>query len=126
MGTGEIYSAVEKVEEVQDSLVVGIETEGGGYYMPIFVVLREGITLDDTIRMKIKGAIRKELSPRHVPDEIIQVGGIPKTLNGKKLEIPVKRILLTGKVEGAVSIDSVANPQTLEEYVKLSRNRVPR
>lgn len=126
MGTGEIYSAVEKVEEVQDSLVVGIETEGGGYYMPIFVVLREGITLDDTIRMKIKGAIRKELSPRHVPDEIIQVGGIPRTLNGKKLEIPVKKILISGKVEGAVSIDSVANPQTLEEYVKLSRNRVPR
>ncbi|MHB8396002.1 MAG: acetoacetate--CoA ligase [Thermoplasmataceae archaeon] len=126
MGTGEIYSAVENVEEVQDSLVVGIETEGGGYYMPIFVVLREGITLDDTIRMKIKGAIRKELSPRHVPDEIIQVGGIPKTLNGKKLEIPVKRILLTGKVEGAVSIDSVANPHTLEEYIEISRNRMPR
>jgi acetoacetyl-CoA synthetase len=120
MGTSEIYSAVEKVEDVQDSLVVDVPREGGSSYMPLFVVLEEGAELDDGLKGKIKESIRENTSPRHVPNEIFAVPEIPKTLNGKKLEVPVKKILSGTPPEQAASKDSLSNPESLERFAELA------
>jgi len=110
MGTSEIYSAVDKVEEVQDSLVVDVPREGGSSFMPLFVVLGEGAELDEDLKGRIEQSIRENTSPRHVPNEIFEVPEIPTTLNGKKLEVPVKKILSGTPPEQAASKDSLSNP----------------
>jgi acetoacetyl-CoA synthetase len=120
MGTSEIYSAVESVEEVQDSLVVDIHKQSGEAYMPLFVVLEEGAGLDDDLKKKIKGAIRERTSPRHVPNEIFAVPDIPRTLNGKKLEVPVKKILSGTPPDEAASRDSLSNPDSLDRFAELA------
>ena len=121
MGTSEIYSAVDKVEEVADSLVVDVPKGGGSSFMPLFVVLQEGVDLDDDLQNRIKGSIRENTSPRHVPNEIFAVPDIPKTLNGKKLEVPVKKILSGIPPEKAASKESLSNPESLDRFVELSR-----
>ncbi len=121
MGTSEIYRAVESVPEVADSLVVDIQQPDGSAFMPLFVVLREDAELDDELKNKIKAAIRDTTSPRHVPNEILAVEDVPRTLNGKKLEVPVKKILSGTPPEKAASRDSLANPQTLDRYAELAR-----
>ena len=120
MGTSEIYSAVELVEEVEDSLVVDVPREGGSSYMPLFVVLEEGVELDDDLKAQIKHSIRENTSPRHVPNEIFAVPEIPKTLNGKKLEVPVKKILSGTPPEQAASKDSLSNPESLDHFAELA------
>jgi acetoacetyl-CoA synthetase len=120
MGTSEIYSAVEKVEEVADSLVVDVPREGGSSYMPLFVVLKEDAELDDDLKAQIKRSIRENCSPRHVPNEIYTVPEIPKTLNGKKLEVPVKKILSGTPPEKAASKDSLSNPESLDRFAELA------
>jgi acetoacetyl-CoA synthetase len=120
MGTSEIYRAVESVPEVLDSLVIDLEGLGGASYMPLFVVLREGLELDEALTKKIKGAIRSALSPRHVPDEIFAIPDIPRTLSGKKLEVPVKKILTGVPVERAANPDSLKNPELLPYFVALA------
>ena len=120
MGSSEIYAAVESMDEILDSLVVGLETPGNGYYMPLFVVLGESLTLDDNLKNKVKQKIRDSLSPRHVPDEIHDILEVPQTLNGKKLEVPVKKILMGIPVEKAVNLDSMHNPETINYFVELS------
>jgi acetoacetyl-CoA synthetase len=120
MGTSEIYSAVERVEEVQDSLVVDVPREGGSSYMPLFVVLKEGAELDEELKAQIKQSIRENTSPRHVPNEVFAVPGIPKTLNGKKLEVPVKKILSGTPPEQAASKDSLSNPESLDTFAELA------
>jgi acetoacetyl-CoA synthetase len=120
MGTSEIYSAVESVEEVTDSLVVDIHRPGGEAFMPLFVVLREGADLDDNLKKKVKGAIRERTSPRHVPNEIVAVPDIPRTLNGKKLEVPVKKILAGTPPDQAASRDSLSNPDSLDRFAELA------
>lgn len=117
MGTSEIYSAVEALPEVLDSLVVDLEYLGKGSYMPLFVVLRSGGTLDDALRARIAGAIRSALSPRFVPDEIVQVAEVPRTLSGKKQELPIKKLLLGQPLEKVVNRDAMANPGCLGWYV---------
>ncbi len=124
IGTGELYRAVENMDEIIDSLVIGIDIEGGVYYMPMFVVLRNGITLNSELRKRIEEKIRNELSPRHVPDDIIQVTEIPKTLTGKKLEIPVKRILSGVSPSKAVNPGSVANMDALNDLIERGRNAI--
>ena len=121
MGTSEIYSAVDKVEEVADSLVVDVPKGGGSSFMLLFVVLQEGVDLDDDLQNRIKGSIRENTSPRHVPNEIFAVPDIPKTLNGKKLEVPVKKILSGIPPEKAASKESLSNPESLDRFVELSR-----
>jgi acetoacetyl-CoA synthetase len=121
MGTSEIYSAVDKLEEVADSLVVDVPREGGGSFMPLFVVLQEGVEFDDDLKNTIKGTIKENTSPRHVPNEIFAVPEIPKTLNGKKLEVPVKKILSGTPPEEAASKESLSNPESLDHYVELAR-----
>jgi acetoacetyl-CoA synthetase len=120
MGSSEIYAVVESMDEILDSLVVGLETPDHGYYMPLFVVYREGLTLDDALKNKIKQKIRDSLSPRHVPDEIHGILEVPQTLNGKKLEVPVKKILMGIPVEKAVNLDSMHNPESINHFVELS------
>lgn len=119
MGSSEIYSAVESLEEVADSLIVGYEMPDDRYYMPLFVVLRKGLMLDEALKKKIKEKIRSTLTPRHVPDAIYAVPDIPKTLNNKKLEVPVKKILMGVPVEKAVSLDSVGNPASIDTFKAL-------
>jgi acetoacetyl-CoA synthetase len=116
IGSSEIYRAVEALPEVLDSLVVGVETAGGGYRMPLFVVLREGVDLDEALRERIRRQIRSSFTPRHVPDEIVQAPAVPRTLSGKKLEVPIKRLLLGERLERVVNPGSVANPEVLEFF----------
>jgi acetoacetyl-CoA synthetase len=119
MGTSEIYRAVQTVPEVVDSLVVDVPRPGTEGWMPLFVVLREGTELDDELRDEIKRRIREQCSPRHVPNEIFQIEEVPRTLSGKVLEVPVKRILTGTAPEQAASRDSLANPASLDYFVSL-------
>ncbi len=119
MGTSEIYRAVAQVPEVVQSLVVDLTLKGQDY-MPLFVVLKEGVTLDDALQARIKRTIREALSPRHVPNQIFAVPDVPRTLSGKILEVPVKKILMGMAVEKAANLDSLSNPQTLDYFVQLA------
>jgi acetoacetyl-CoA synthetase len=119
MGTSEIYRAVLALDEVVDALVVDVPREGGEAWMPLFVVLREGGSLDDSLVSQIRRRIREDCSPRHVPDEIRQIDEVPRTLSGKVLEVPVKRILMGTPPEEAASRESLANPEALDFFVRL-------
>jgi len=123
MGTSEIYSAVESLPEVLDSLVVDLEYLGRESCMPLFVVLRSGATLDDALRERINAAIRSSLSPRFVPDEIIQVAEVPRTLSGKKQELPIKKLLLGQSIDKVVNRDAMANPGCLPWYMEFAARR---
>ena len=123
MGTSEIYSAVESLPEVLDSLVVDLEYLGRDSYMPLFVVLRPGSTLDDAVRARINGAVRTALSPRFVPDDIFAVAEVPRTLSGKKQELPIKKLLLGQPIEKVVNKDAMANPGCLDWYVAFAAER---
>jgi acetoacetyl-CoA synthetase len=123
IGSSEIYRAVEAVPGVADSLVVGVEQAGGGYWMPLFVVLAEGVVLDDALRDRIRHALRTSFTPRHVPDEIIQVAAVPRTLNGKKVEVPVKSILSGARAEHVVNAGALANPEALGFFEELAAQR---
>lgn len=120
MGTAEIYRAVNRVEEVEDSLVVDIQKGDGEEIMPLFVVLAEGVELDEDLEDRIKKSIRDNASPRHVPNEILAVHDVPRTLNGKKLEVPVKKILSGKSPDEAASRDSLSNPESLDEFAELA------
>jgi acetoacetyl-CoA synthetase len=125
MGSAEIYNAVEGMPEVRDCLVVGVEQDDGGYWMPLFVALADGVELGDELRSRIAAAIRQHASPRHVPDDILAVPGIPRTLTGKRLEIPIKRILLGAAPGDAVQQSSIDRPDLLDAFVAYRRSRVP-
>ncbi|WP_019451213.1 acetoacetate--CoA ligase [Cupriavidus sp. BIS7] len=116
MGTSELYRVVEELPEVLDSMVVDLEYLGRESYMPLFVVLREGVTLDDALRETLRARIRTALSSRHVPNEILQVHGVPRTLSGKKMEVPIKKLLLGHAPEKIANRDAMANPECLDWY----------
>ncbi len=118
MGTAEIYRAVLALDDITDALVVDIPREGEENFMPLFVVLREGAELDEALSKAIKARIREDCSPRHVPNEIVTVAEVPRTLSGKVLELPVKRILQGTDPEKAASRDSLANPKALDFFVE--------
>jgi acetoacetyl-CoA synthetase len=120
MGTSEIYRAVLAVPEVVDALVVDLPREGTDGWMPLFVVLREGDTLGDELAASIRRRVREDCSPRHVPNEIRQIEAVPRTLSGKVLEVPVKRILTGTPPEEAASRESLANPEALDYFVQLA------
>jgi acetoacetyl-CoA synthetase len=124
MGTSELYSAVEALPEVLDALVVDLEYLGRESYMPLFVVLRPGVPLDDAMKGKINGAIKAALSPRFVPDEIFEVAEIPRTLSGKKQELPIKKLLLGQPLDKVVNKDAMANPGCLDWYVAFAQRRI--
>ncbi|MEA2186540.1 MAG: acetoacetyl-CoA synthetase [Solirubrobacteraceae bacterium] len=123
MGTSEIYRAVLALEEIVDALVVDVPRSGEESWMALFVVLRDGATLDDELRSSIARRIREDCSPRHVPDEMFAIAEVPRTLSGKVLEVPVKRILAGTPPEQAASRDSLANPAALDWFVQLAARR---
>lgn len=117
MGTSELYRAVEEIPEVLDSLVVDLEYLGRESYMPLFVVLRDGCELTADLKAKITARIRSALSARHVPNEIFQVGEIPRTLSGKKLELPIKKLLLGQPLDRVLNLDAVKSKESLDYFV---------
>ncbi|MGH2973940.1 MAG: acetoacetate--CoA ligase [Solirubrobacterales bacterium] len=122
MGTSEIYRAVLGLDEIVDALVVDVPRPGTEGWMPLFVVLREGAELDDDLRREIARRVRSQCSPRHVPDEVFTIAEVPRTLSGKVLEVPVKRILMGTPPEKAASRDSLANPAALDWFVEFAGN----
>ncbi len=122
MGTSEIYRAVLGLEQVLDALVVDVPRPGTEGWMPLFVVLREGAELDQDLRTQIARRIRERCSPRHVPDQVFEIAEVPRTLSGKVLEVPVKRILMGTPAEQAASRDSLANPAALDYFVALAEH----
>ena len=120
MGTAEIYRAVNEVPQVQDSLIVDVQREEGESVMPLFVVLEEGAELTDDLEKEISTSIRENCSPRHVPNYIYEIKEIPQTLNGKKLEVPVKKILAGKPADQAASKDSLSNPDSLDYFENLA------
>lgn len=126
MGSSDIYHVVEQLDEIAEALVVGVERPGGDYWMPLFVVLDPGHELDDALAGTIRRAIREGASPRHVPDEIIAVPAIPHTRTGKKLEIPVKRILQGGDPSQVMEAGAVDNPDALRWFAACqTRTSIP-
>jgi acetoacetyl-CoA synthetase len=123
MGSADIYEVVERLPEIRESLVIGIELPDGGYWMPLFVQLAEGAVLDDALRDRVRAAIRAQLSPRHVPDEIIVAPGVPHTLTGKRIEVPVKRLLQGAPLDNAVNPGSVDDLEVLRFYERLAAER---
>ncbi|MGY1815516.1 acetoacetate--CoA ligase [Blastococcus sp. SYSU D00820] len=120
LGSADIYEVVEQLPGIREALVIGVDLADGGYWMPLFVVLDDGRTLDEAFRSEIAGAIRRETSPRHVPDEILQVPAIPHTRTGKKLEVPIKRILQGARPDQALSLDAVDDPTALDAFTGLT------
>jgi len=123
MGTAELYRAVEALPEVLDSLVVDLEYLGRESWMPLFVVLREGLVLDEALTKRLKAVIRDALSARHVPNEIFQVRAIPRTLSGKKMELPVKKLLMGEPAAKVLNADAMANADSVPWFVEFARRR---
>ena len=123
MGTAELYRAVEAQPEVLDSLVVDLEYLGRESYMPLFVVLREGLVLDAALDRRLRDAIKAGLSARHVPNEIFQVAAIPRTLSGKKMELPVKKLMMGAELAQVLNRDAMANADSIDWFVDFARRR---
>jgi acetoacetyl-CoA synthetase len=121
IGTSEIYRSVEKLPEIKDSLIINLEREGGDSFMPLFVTLKEGFQLDDNLQKRIAAQLRADYSPRHVPDVILQVPDIPYTISGKKLELPVKKLLMGKSLDTSVNMGSVRNPSAFDYFIALQQ-----
>ncbi|OBG15820.1 acetoacetate-CoA ligase [Mycolicibacterium celeriflavum] len=121
MGSADIYQAVERLPEVAEALIIGVDQADGGYWMPLFVVLADDAELTDDLRDRIKGTIREEVSPRHVPDEIIAAPGVPHTRTGKKLEVPIKKLFQGADAAKVVERSAVDDPDLLDWYVTQKR-----
>jgi acetoacetyl-CoA synthetase len=121
IGTAEIYRSLGTLPQIDDSLIVNLDLPHGKFFMPLFVKLRDGLTLDAALGEQIRATLRREYSPRHVPDKIYQVVSIPYTLTGKKMEVPVRKILMGVAPEKAANRDAVANPQALDFFVEYAR-----
>jgi acetoacetyl-CoA synthetase len=125
MGSADIYEAVEQIPEITEALVIGIDQPDGGYWMPLFVTLADGVELDDALRARIRDAVRTHASPRHVPDEVFAAPGIPHTRTGKKLEVPVKRLLQGGVTGAAFDAGSVDDPGLIDWYLQIGADHRP-
>ena len=122
IGTSEVYRGVELVDAVADSLAVSIELPGGGHYLPLFVQLKPGLVLDADIMAAINRSLRTHFSPRHVPDAIFQIAEVPYTLTGKKMETPVKKILMGLPADKAANRDAMKNPASLDYFLAFAAN----
>ncbi|HEU5383104.1 MAG TPA: acetoacetate--CoA ligase [Ktedonobacteraceae bacterium] len=121
MGSSEIYRIVEDMPEILDSLIIGLERSGGNYYLPLFVVIRPGVELDEELQNRIRTQLRTNLTPHHVPDEIVAIAEVPRTLSGKKLEVPIKKVFLGVPLEKAISIGALGNPDSMQFFVEFAR-----
>jgi len=117
IGTAEIYRALAALDEIEDALIVNLDLPHNAFFMPLFVKLRAGVELDADLEKRINTLLRKEYTPRHVPDRIIAVPSIPATLTGKKMEVPVRKILMGVAPEKAVNRNAMANPQALDFFI---------
>ena len=125
IGTSEIYSAIEALPEIRDSLVIGLELPDGGYYMPLFVVLADGTSLDADLERRIKSTVRTQFSARHVPDTVLAVPAIPRTLSDKKMEVPVKRLFMGVSVERVANAGATRSPEAIHYFADLARRISP-
>jgi acetoacetyl-CoA synthetase len=123
MGTADIYAAVESVPAVLDCVVLGVEQPDGGYWMPLFVQLAPGEELTDELRAQLRAVIREQASPRHVPDEIIAVPGVPHTRTGKRLEVPLKKLFQGVDPAKAVNVGAVDDAALVDHYIQLAKDR---
>lgn len=123
IGTSEIYSAADKVTEIKDSLIICIEKQGGEFWMPLFVTLKDSYTLTDDLKKKINDTIRSNYTPRHVPDEIIVVPDIPYTISGKKTETPVKKIMMGKDPSSILNTGALRNPTSLNFFIELAKSK---
>jgi acetoacetyl-CoA synthetase len=123
IGTAEIYRAVVNVPGVEDGLIVNLDLPGGKFFMPLFVKLREGVTLTPELDKAIRDQLRREYTPRHVPDKIYAVPGIPYTISGKRMEVPVRRILAGYPLAKAANRDAMSNPQSLDWFIEYQRTQ---
>jgi acetoacetyl-CoA synthetase len=123
IGTAEVYRALIEVPEIEDSLIVNLDLPGGGFFMPLFVKLKDGLRLDETLEEKVRACMRKAYSARHIPDRIYQVSAIPYTLTGKKMEVPVRRILTGVPVEKAANRAAMSNVESLDYFLKYAREQ---
>ncbi|MGM5469220.1 acetoacetate--CoA ligase [Flavobacteriaceae bacterium LMO-SS05] len=121
IGTAEIYRAVNKIEEVEDALIINLEQEEGGHYMPLFVKMKTDNKLTDAIKSRINVQLKTEYSPRHVPDDIIEVPDIPYTISGKKMEAPIKKILLGMPLEKSINFDAMRNPESVTYFIEFAK-----
>jgi acetoacetyl-CoA synthetase len=121
IGTAEIYRALHVIPEIEDALIIHLDQDGMDF-MPLFVVLKVGVILTEELRKRIKSTLRSVCSPRHVPDEILEIPEVPYTISGKKMEAPVKKILSGAAVDDVVSKDAMRNPAAIEVFTKL---RIP-
>jgi acetoacetyl-CoA synthetase len=120
MGSSDFYNVLDDMSELADSVIVGYTDPGGEYRMPLFVVLAEGVELDDALKKKIATTLRTTLSPRHVPDDVFEIGAVPRTLNGKKLEVPVIKVLSGIGVDKAVNLGSMSNPEAMDFFLEFA------
>jgi acetoacetyl-CoA synthetase len=123
IGTAEIYRSLATLPEIDDSVIVNLDLPQGKFFMPLFVKLKEGFTLDAGLQDRIRATLRREYSPRHVPDKMYEVAGIPYTLTGKKMEVPIRKILMGVAPEKAANRDAVANPQALDYFIGYAKNQ---
>jgi acetoacetyl-CoA synthetase len=122
IGTAEIYRAIDQIPEIKDSLIINLEYEDGTDWMPLFVVLNAGFSLDATLTNKVKSVLRSSYSPRHVPDAIIEAPDIPYTISGKKMETPVKKVLQKKPLDKAYNRDSMRNPESMEFFIHFKKD----
>lgn len=123
IGTAEIYRALDTVGAVADSLIINLDLPGGGFFMPLFVKLKPGRELDADLQARIVDTLRRAYTPRHVPDRIIAVPEIPYTLTGKKMEVPVRKILMGASPDAVLNRNAMSNPQILDVFVAYARNQ---
>ena len=123
IGTSEIYRTIVLVPGVEDGVIVNLDLPGGKFFMPLFVKLREGLVLDEALDKAIRERLRTEYTPRHVPDKIYQAPLIPYTISGKRMEVPVRRILSGMPVAKAANRDAMSNPQSLDFYIEYARTQ---
>jgi acetoacetyl-CoA synthetase len=123
IGTAEVYRALIDVSEIEDALIVNLDLPGGGFFMPLFVKLKDGLVLDETLQEKVRARMRKAYSARHIPDKIYQVSAIPYTLTGKKMEVPVRRILAGVPVEKAANRAAMSNVESLDYFLEYAREQ---
>ncbi len=126
MGTADLYAAVEALPEVMDSLVVDLEFLGRDSYMPLFVVLKEGAALDEGLVTRIRDAVKTNLSPRHVPDEVVAIKDVPRTFSGKKLEIPIRKLLLGQPPDKVINRDTMGNPDSIDFFIEFAQRLAER
>lgn len=120
IGSAEIYEVVDQMPELQDCLVVGVEQPDGGYWMPLFAVVANGQVASEELAERIRLLIRREVSPRHVPDEVVFTDRLPHTMTGKRMEVPVKRLLQGASLEQTINPSAVDDPAALDQFVRLA------